>query len=245
VTKWLTLEEALRAKGDPAEVAELIGLEKEGHDGHQYFVALGAPETARERKARQYGKLRERLEAGLIAQLRDGLLVGTGRDPRLPVNAARVPLPPDRWHALELNFEDSSVLDGEVVIREVLVSSVEGSGIGTEESLAAPNVASRLVIMRRDQRVILDGVEKHLPQQSFNLLLLLAKATLNRRGYASKEDIETANSGRSAAQVVHQLKKMLARGSAKPKDMRALIETHRTPPRYSLALSVHEIELRP
>lgn len=56
-TEGKTLAEALLAWGDPAAVAEMIQLAKEGYDG-PLIVILGEPAGEYERKVLRYQELR-------------------------------------------------------------------------------------------------------------------------------------------------------------------------------------------
>jgi len=106
----------------------------------------------------------------------------------------------------------------------------------------APAVKPLLVIFRHGQRVILDGIEMHIPQQPFNLLVRLAEAVGGRSGYLTPHQIEAENSGRGAADLVRELRRSLSekwqgRGAN-------LIKTRRSPTGYLLALALEEFDLR-
>jgi hypothetical protein len=103
----------------------------------------------------------------------------------------------------------------------------------------------RLVITGATHRVVLDNIEKHVPQQPFNLLKMLAEKTLTGVGFIPTHDIEAANSGRAASDLVRELRDCLAAGAPEPEQIRRLIKNRRSPAGYALALAAHEVELRP
>lgn len=103
----------------------------------------------------------------------------------------------------------------------------------------------RLVITGTIHRVVLDDVEKHVPQQPFNLLRMLAEKALAGGGFIPTHDIEAANSGRAASDLVRELRDCLAAGAPEPEQIRRLIKNRRSPAGYALALAAHEVELRP
>jgi hypothetical protein len=101
----------------------------------------------------------------------------------------------------------------------------------------------RLVIFRLSQRVILDGIEMHIPQQPFKLLVMLAEAVGTRKGHLTPHQIEAENSGRGAADLVRELRRFLSEGRrGRGAD---LIKTRRSPTGYFLALAAGEFDLRP
>jgi hypothetical protein len=104
--------------------------------------------------------------------------------------------------------------------------------------------ATRLSIVRSSQRVVLDGIERHVPQQPFRLLVLLAETAIRKGGFVRRVEIEAANSGRTASDLVRELRDCLAAGAAEPDQVRRLIKTRRSPSGYALALESHEIDLR-
>ena len=105
----------------------------------------------------------------------------------------------------------------------------------------------RLVISRSRLIVVLDGREVSLPQQPFDLLVLLAKAALSRARLVKQQEIERAFRGRSPADLVRDLRKALGPNGKTHNERRSghpIVETHRSPTRYALALAPGEIELR-
>ncbi|HXF88170.1 MAG TPA: hypothetical protein VNK48_07455 [Xanthobacteraceae bacterium] len=108
----------------------------------------------------------------------------------------------------------------------------------------ARTFAPRLSIVRSSQRVVLDGVERHVPQQPFGLLVLLAEAAIRDASFVPTHKIESANSGRTPSDLVRELKDCLAAGVVDPERVRRLIKNRRSPSGYALALERHEIELR-
>jgi hypothetical protein len=108
---------------------------------------------------------------------------------------------------------------------------------------SAATFEPHLVIFRLSQRVILDGIEMHIPRQPFKLLVMLAEAVGGRSGYLTPHQIEAENSGRGAADLVRELRRLLSeerqgRGAD-------LIKTRRSPTGYFLALAAGESDLRP
>jgi hypothetical protein len=95
------------------------------------------------------------------------------------------------------------------------------------------------------RQVFIDGIEKRVPLQPFNLLVMLAKALLHGSGVVSKDHIESATSGRSAADLVRELRARLAAAPTGQEQMRDLIESRRGPTVYYLALSAKEVEMQP
>lgn len=108
-------------------------------------------------------------------------------------------------------------------------------------ALATP----RLVVMVASQGVILDGTEKHVPQQPFRLLVILAEKVTKGGGFVSGREIEAAFSGRTASDVIRELKDRLSAGASDPKRVRRLIRNRRSPAGYALALLLTEIEVKP
>lgn len=104
--------------------------------------------------------------------------------------------------------------------------------------------APRLLIVRSSQRVVLDGIERHVPQQPFRLLTSLAEAAIRKGGVVRTIDIEAANSGRAASDLVRELRNCLAASAPEPDQVRRLIKTRRSPSGYALVLEPHEIDLR-
>jgi hypothetical protein len=108
---------------------------------------------------------------------------------------------------------------------------------------SAATFEPHLVIFRLSQRAILDGIEMHIPQQPFKLLVMLAEAVGGRGGYLTPHQIEAENSGRGAADLVRELRRFLSEGR---RDRGAdLIKTRRSPTGYFLALASGEFDLRP
>lgn len=108
-------------------------------------------------------------------------------------------------------------------------------------ALATP----RLVVVVASQGVILDGTEKHVPQQPFRLLVMLAEKVTKGGGFVSGREIEAAFSGRTASDVIRELKDRLSAGASDPKRVRRLIKNRRSPAGYALALLLTEIEVKP
>ncbi len=104
---------------------------------------------------------------------------------------------------------------------------------------SAPALEPHLVIFRQSQRVILGGNELHVPQQPFKLLVKLAEAVGTRKGHLTPQEIEAENSGRSAGDLIRDLRNALH------DDQKTLIRTRQSPTRYFLGLAPGEFDLRP
>jgi hypothetical protein len=76
------------------------------------------------------------------------------------------------------------------------------------------------------------------------LLVLLAETAIRKGGFVRRVEIEAANSGRTASDLVRELRDCLAAGAAEPDQVRRLIKTRRSPSGYALALESHEIDVR-
>ena len=100
-----------------------------------------------------------------------------------------------------------------------------------------------MVIFRQSQRVILGGIEMHIPQQPFKLLVRLAQAVGGRKAYLTPHEIEAENSGRGAADLVRELRRFLSEG--RQGSGADLIKTRRSPTGYFLALAPEEFDLQP
>ena len=102
----------------------------------------------------------------------------------------------------------------------------------------------RLVITQSNQRVMLDGSDKPVPHQPYKLLVLLTEWVIKGGGFVSTVDIEKANSGRQASDLVRELRNFLSADSTDPKSAKGLIKNRRNPSGYALTLSAEEIDLR-
>ncbi|MCG8270190.1 hypothetical protein MIC97_01510 [Aquamicrobium sp. NLF2-7] len=114
-----------------------------------------------------------------------------------------------------------------------------GFAIDLSKLESAATFEPRLVIFRQSQRVILDGIEMHIPQQPFKLLVILAEAVGTRKGHLTPQEIEAENSGRSAGDLIRDLRNALH------DDQKTLIRTRQSPTRYFLGLAAGEFDLRP
>lgn len=125
VTEPQTLAKALMVWGDPAAVAEMTRLAKEGYDSH--LLTVGRPETESDRNALRYRGLREELQTALVEKLREGSLVATGYDSRASLDAPRTTIPADRWRVLAPSFGDSSAADGGLAERNPALADCRGA----------------------------------------------------------------------------------------------------------------------
>jgi len=130
-----------------------------------------------------------------------------------------------------------------VPIDGCLDGSAAGFAIDLSKLESAATFEPHLVIFRLSQRVILDGMEMHIPQQPFKLLVMLAEAVGGRSGYLTPHQIEAENSGRGAADLVRELRRFLSEG--RRGRGAGLIKTRRSPTGYLLALAPDEFDLRP
>jgi DNA-binding winged helix-turn-helix (wHTH) protein len=248
--KWLTLEQALRTFGDSKDVEEMSRLQ--AYSGPQMII-IGAPESEYERNGRLYRAARGRLIATVVGKLRAGHLVLRGRDPR---SAGYLPpgiFPAEAWDRLKVAIEDLSVVDGDVVIRDVQVCLAEdaeaptGGPLPDPLQLAAP---ARLIIYTRAHRAELDGRRVRLRNQDLNLLLLLASRISSPPTYVSQREIEqriwgnqTSKLARPVRDVVRELRETLAKGAEKPDEVKELI-INEVGVGYRLALLASEVDIR-
>lgn len=123
-----------------------------------------------------------------------------------------------------------------------LAGNAAGFAIDFSTLESAPAFEPLLVIFRQSQRVILDGIEMHIPQQPFKLIVMLAEAVGGRSGYLTPHQIEAENSGRGAADLVRELRRFLSEG--RQGRGAALIKTRRSPTGYFLALAPEEFDLQ-
>jgi hypothetical protein len=61
-------------------------------------------------------------DQAVLEALADGTFVGSGFDSRLPVDAARVTIPPDRWRSLTIDFRSSTATGFSFSITDIMVS---------------------------------------------------------------------------------------------------------------------------
>jgi DNA-binding response OmpR family regulator len=140
-----------------------------------------------------------------------------------------------------------------VAIDECVGGSTRGAFAIDAAKLEAPQVSvPRLVIGRAARTVSLDGHVKTLPDQAFQLLLLLAEHALKFSGILENRVIEGhlwgSNIHKITSQVrepVRALRDALAIDSSDSEAVRALIENRRNPNGYRLALAPQEIEIEP
>ena len=246
--KWLTLEQALRTFGDSKDVEEMSRLQ--GYSGPQMTI-IGAPESEYERDGRLYRAARERLIATVVGKLRAGHLVLRGRDPR---SAGYLPpgiFPAEALDRLKVAIEDLSVVDGDVVIRDVQVCLAERAEAPMGEPLPdplRPAVPFRLVIYTGARLAELDRRPIPLSEQELRLLLLLADRVTDPPTYVSEREIDKqiwgeqiGNVARVARDVVRELRDALAEGAPDRDAARNLIVNKRRLG-WRLALSRSEID---
>ncbi len=138
--------------------------------------------------------------------------------------------------------EHARLVDAGVVIIPIdgcLGRNAAGFAIDLSTLESAPALEPHLVIFRQSQRVILSSNELHVPQQPFKLLVKLAEAVGTRKGHLTPQEIEAENSGRSAGDLIRDLRNALH------DDQKTLIRTRQSPTRYFLGLAPGEFDLRP
>jgi hypothetical protein len=249
MTEPQTLDGALLIWGEPAVVAEMSQLAREGCDGPQILQL----EVGSNRDVFRYRELREQLEAALVDDLRRGKLIAAGYDSRAPIDAPPVTIPADRWRVLIPDFEDSSASGGGISISRILVHEANmatGPGAEFAKASAVPTLV-RLRIKRPQLRVFVDGEERPIPEQPFKLLCLLAERAIFDGGYVANREIDAHLWGKGIRQlfrptsdVIRELRDAYA-GTTKGKDRdeaRMTIEGRRNQG-YRLRLSAEEIAL--
>ena len=142
----------------------------------------------------------------------------------------------------------------QVVRTEEYLGSTSDGGFAVGLALLeqSRNVSPRLIVQRAAKTVSLDGHPKTLPDQAFQLLLLLAEHAKNSSSIIENRAIEArlwgSNIHKISSQVrepVRALRDALATGSSDSEAVRALIENRRKPNGYRLVLAPEEIELAP
>lgn len=178
------------------------------------------------------------LQPGLLGALRQ-----LNRASALTLIAPR--LPP----AEQARFAEADIF---LVLARQCFTETAGFALDLSKLEPPRKTAPRLVIRRADKFVALDGVEKRLPDQPFRLLVLLAEHALQTTAALDNREIEKQLWGSNihliASQVrepVRDLRNALAAGSARPEEIRALIQNRRSPNGYRLALAPEDIQLIP
>jgi hypothetical protein len=87
--------------------------------------------------------------------------------------------------------------------------------------------------------VFIDGIERDIPGQMSRLLVMLGKKVSRRREFVDGAEIEKEFSRRVPADLIRELKKVLARYVSRGESIS--IETRRNPLGYRLALKVEEV----
>ena len=240
----LTLEEALRAWGDPAEVAEMTILRKEGAHEPLVHYPLGidpVPDYVVRRD--RYDELRKQLEAAFVAQLQDGSLEARGYDERAPINAERVIVPAERWHELIPNFDGSSAAGAGVTISGIRVSRVNIVRTRPGGSLSE----AKLHILKATRRARFDSCDFKLTPKSFNLLAILAEAArqgvaLVRHDQLENKLFEYNKNEKAVGQAIFKLRSELTKSGVRAEKASSLIENVRAQG-YRLSLSASDIRI--
>jgi len=219
----------IRAAALAREIAAASGFEEPSE------VIAGAWHVGRSASGRQVFLVLSRLRAlepGLIAAIRlvDGASQSTLITPALSA-------------AERVRFAGAGI---HLVSSEKCIGDSEPSCFAIDPAKLEPARTStpRLSIVRSSHRVILDGIERHVPQQPFRLLVQLAEAAVRGSGFVRTVDIEAATTGRTPSDLVRELRDCLAADAADPDQVRRLIKNRRSPAGYALALAAHELELR-
>lgn len=247
------LGEALLTWGDPAAVAEIKQLEREGYAGPRMWIVEG-PVTEDDRKGFRYDELREQLRAELVDKLRHGMLIASGYDSRGSIDAPPVTIPPDRWRIVSPDFDDSSAIAGSFTITGILVHEA-GALAATAPATAAAKTkiqqaAVRLRIERGRELVFVDGSERPMPEQLFKLLCLFAERAIRDGGVVANADIEKHLWGdniykmsRDIRDVIRELRDAYAGDGGEDREaLRQTIEV-RARRGYRLQLAADEIAL--
>ncbi len=101
------LATAARAFGDALTWERIDELYRLGASGPRVW-SIDKLETEDGRQVFEYRSLNEKERRELIARLRSGELVASGRDSRQPLNSPRIDIPPDAWSFLEPQFDRSA-----------------------------------------------------------------------------------------------------------------------------------------
>jgi hypothetical protein len=97
------LSEALQHFSDPNDWKELVSLQRYA----MTIIVLGGPETEDERRHWRYHRLKERLQADLLAKLSAGSLQATGFECPVGLDDERRLIRAECWKKLEPDFEAS------------------------------------------------------------------------------------------------------------------------------------------
>lgn len=126
-----------------------------------------------------------------------------------------------------------------IISRDDCIMDGECGGVVVDLAAIDPQPAAvpRLIIQRSALRITLDGIERQMPLQPFNLLVLLAEALFAGKPAVTVPEIDKKFSGRRPADLVRDLRKHMGD--------RSLIRSQRSPSAYLLVLATHEVELRP
>jgi hypothetical protein len=109
----------------------------------------------------------------------------------------------------------------------------------TTSQEAAPSPRPRLVFLGTHPRVFIDGLERDIPTQPLQLLMMLGKQVPKRGEFVSGAEIERRFSRRVPADLIRELKKVLNRHTSASESIS--IETRRNPLGYRLTLTVQEV----
>ena len=115
------LSEALEGFSDPSDWQEFNSL---GFCEYQ-MLFLGAPETESDRRDWRARRLKERLEAELLAKLTAGSLQASGLVWPIGLNAKRQTIPAARWHMLTPDFATSEATGGGLRIVDIRVQEAQ------------------------------------------------------------------------------------------------------------------------
>jgi hypothetical protein len=110
------LNEAYRLVAFGPERAEFEDLAKHGYT-HRFITVIGGRETAEDRLLNRGVGLKETFEQAIVNGLRNGELIATARDTRLPITSGRLRIPTEAWQIIELDFfREKGVADGHDIL---------------------------------------------------------------------------------------------------------------------------------
>ncbi|MGE0252965.1 MAG: hypothetical protein AB7N54_00090 [Alphaproteobacteria bacterium] len=212
ISSMALVREIARAGGLTGEPSEpLPGIWHLGHIASDREVFLALARSAA-------------MQPGLVAALR-------ADHPQRPITLIAPPL----TAADRMAFAGTGIW---ITSRDECIRDGECGGVVVDLASLDPQPAAvpRLIIQRSALRITLDGTERQVPRQPFNLLFLLAEALFAGKPAVTVPEIEKKFSGRRAADLVRDLRSHMGN--------RGLIRSQKSPSAYFLTLARHEVELR-
>jgi len=216
-TKWMTLEQALREFCPPDLVRKYFYLKRK----IQQLAARKYLDTPSRARLRNYtvrvDTLQMQLQEILVARFVEDSLIVKGHDERRTVDEPATRFPTTAWRRLRMQFEDSSVLDGKAVIRDVRVSrAIDGTaGSGGAQS-------KRRLRLSKSKYARVDGREVALTPGLMKLLRIFALAKMNGEGPLTKSELEKRlgidrkrTSQKAVDQMIYRLRGALKQSNRK------------------------------